>query len=311
MKQALIGGFAWVLFALLIWAFGPRQDVWPIGLLLLSPMVLFPLVLELAEPDRDGNLRRAGATLWPTSFFLGPAYYSDAGVLTAVIALGWVALTALVAVAGLDRLRREGFRSPAQLAVIAGLVYLGVGGAWLLADRLGVRPLDFEPIIVLLTAIHFHYAGFVLPILTGLAAERIPGRLASAASLGVVAGVPLVAAGITATQLGAGFHLEMAASWWLALAAAASAALHLRLALEAGPSRRVRVLWVLSALSLLFGMTLAALYGSRAFLPLARLDIPGMALLHGTANAFGFALCGVLGWWLYQHSGHRSDPAPS
>jgi hypothetical protein len=45
-------------------------------------------------------------------------------------------------------------------------------------------------------------------------------------------------------------------------------------------------------------MALAALYGSRAFLPVSWLDIPWMRALHGTANAFGFALAGLLGWWL-------------
>jgi hypothetical protein len=50
---------------------------------------------------------------------------------------------------------------------------------------------------VLLTAIHFHYAGFALPLLTGLAGRALGGRIARIASLGVIAGVPLVAFGIT------------------------------------------------------------------------------------------------------------------
>jgi len=33
---------------------------------------------------------------------------------------------------------------------------------------MGLRPLEFQEIIVLLTAVHFHYAGFLLPIVTGL-----------------------------------------------------------------------------------------------------------------------------------------------
>jgi hypothetical protein len=39
--------------------------------------------------------------------------------------------------------------------------------------RLGVRPLNCETIMVLLTAVHVHYAGFVSPLLTGLAGRDI------------------------------------------------------------------------------------------------------------------------------------------
>jgi len=37
---------------------------------------------------------------------------------------------------------------------------LAVGGAWLVASRLGMRPMGIQEPIVLLTAVHFHYAGF-------------------------------------------------------------------------------------------------------------------------------------------------------
>jgi outer membrane biosynthesis protein TonB len=43
------------------------------------------------------------------------------------------------------------------------------------------RPLDFDPVIVLLTAVHFHYAGFLLPLCTALAAREVGGRGAAAA----------------------------------------------------------------------------------------------------------------------------------
>ncbi|MEZ4934569.1 MAG: YndJ family transporter [Saprospiraceae bacterium] len=47
------------------------------------------------------------------------------------------------------------------------MAYLSVGGLWAVADRMGWRPLDYDPEIVFLTVAHFHYAGFVLPIVAG------------------------------------------------------------------------------------------------------------------------------------------------
>lgn len=43
----------------------------------------------------------------------------------------------------------------------------------------GYRPLDFAAVIVVLTAVHFHYAGFLLPIFTGLAVRRLPGTMSA------------------------------------------------------------------------------------------------------------------------------------
>ena len=48
------------------------------------------------------------------------------------------------------------------------MLYLPIGAGWLVLYRLGVRPLGFADVIVLLTGVHFHYTGFVLPIVAGM-----------------------------------------------------------------------------------------------------------------------------------------------
>jgi hypothetical protein len=182
--------------------------------------------------------------------------------------------------------------------VSAARIFLVVGGVATVLDRAGLRPLGFEPVIILLTSIHFHYAGFVLPLLTGLAAREQPGPMATLTGIAVVTGIPLLAAGITANQVGWGPSLECAAAWLMAAGGMLAAWLHLRLARRSSWSRRVRVLWLIAALSLAFGMVLAALYGSRSFLPLVWLDIPWMRAVHGTINALGFAATGLTAWTL-------------
>ena len=54
----------------------------------------------------------------------------------------------------------------------------------------------------------------------------------------------------------------------------------------------------ISALSLTAGMTLVAAYAIGEFTQRDWLLIPQMTRFHGTANALGFALCGLLGWTL-------------
>jgi hypothetical protein len=64
------------------------------------------------------------------------------------------------------------------------MLYLPIGGAWLVASRLGIQPLGFGDTIVLLTAVHFHFAGFAAPVLAGLA-----GRTVAAGTRSVERGV--------------------------------------------------------------------------------------------------------------------------
>ncbi|NJN44183.1 MAG: YndJ family transporter [Anaerolineae bacterium] len=80
---------------------------------------------------------------------------------------------------------------------------------WLLASRLGANPLGFTEPIILLTAIHFHFAGFAAPIIAGLVGRELAkpksfGRETSWISMGypivaviIILGPTLVAVGIT------------------------------------------------------------------------------------------------------------------
>jgi hypothetical protein len=275
----------------------PFDAGWAVLLLLFAPLVLVPLGLRLAEQSTAPRPMRAAAFLqFPTAVLLVLAFVLPQGLVAAVLALPWLLTTSLIALAGLIRIARRGLLPWEELCFDEGLVYLVVGGGWAVLSRWGMRPLAFEAIIVLLTAIHFHYAGFVLPLLTGLAVRKLHGTWARLVAVGVTAGVPLVAVGITATQLGFGSVLESFAACLTALAGLGTAALHVRLALEPARPAMVRLLWLVASLALGFSMILAALYGCRFFLPVERLDIPWMRAWHGTANALGFGLAGMLAW---------------
>lgn len=309
---AAAGGAGWLVAVVLLRP-SPFDAVWARALLLLAPLVAVPLILGLTPPP--GGAGRWAALPWraavvlqlPAASWLAAAQARPQGGAAALLAVPWLAVTGLVALHGLTRLLgrryRDGGTPLSGLAIDAGLVYVAVGGGWALLDRWGARPLGFEPVIVLLTAIHFHYAGLCLPVLTGLAGRAIAGRTAAAAAAGVIVGVPLVAAGITATQLGLGPTLEAGAAWLTAVAGLLTAGLHLRLAIRPGAPPAARALWALAGAALVGGMVLAGLYGSRSLLPVPGLDILWMRALHGSANTLGFALAGVLGWVLAARGG--------
>ncbi|MFN0122157.1 MAG: YndJ family protein [Blastocatellia bacterium] len=305
-KSAGIGLVIWVLAAI---SLRPSLFELPWGqlLLLLAALVLIPLALDLLVPrGASRRWRWLVVCQFPAAVLLVASFAMPQGIAAVTLAAPWALITALLSWCGLARAWRAGWRPgdrlfPPDLCVSAGMIFLSIGGAWLIAARAGLRPMGFDPVIVLLTAIHFHYAGFLLPVLTGLAVRRRPDRLARMACLGVMAGVPLTAIGITTTQMGLSPWIETMAAWITVMAGWMAALLHFRLARDQAYAAPARVLWNVMALSLTLSMALAFLYAARAHAPLAWLDIPPpdipwMRALHGTANAIGFGLCGVLAW---------------
>lgn len=287
---ACFGALVW--FVLLGATLRGQTALWVIELLfLLSPLVLVPLAIDLIEePSGLAWIRRLQPVCASAAAlsFVGPR-----GPMAAGLAAVWLAFTGWLALHGLVRLRRRGLRPAAELAIDAGLLFLPVGGGWLVLSRLGVAPLGFEEPIVLLTAVHFHYAAFAALILIGLAGRALgPSPYLGGIVGGAILGSPLVAAGITVSPF-----LELLGA---AILAAALGALAILTLLRIAPRLRgaSRVLVCLQALSVLVAMPLAVAWAAGRWLDLPTVALSTMARIHGTANALGFALCGLLGWTL-------------
>jgi hypothetical protein len=299
-------GGAVVVAAFAIWRTpDPRAPEWLGAALLFAALVLVPLALPLfAETKETAGaaklLRQAGRWQLPAGGALAVACGWERGALAAGLALPWMTVTALLAGAGFLRLQHGGLRRELHvLAADIALIFAAVGGAWTLADRGGFRPLGFDPQIVTLTAVHFHYAGLLLPLLAGLAQQQLwMSPFAARAVVGSVLGVPAVALGITTSQLGWSRAIEAGAGSGMALAGMAVGILHVRLALEAKWPLAARAGLGVAGVSLFFAMVLALGYAGRAFVPAAAalLTIPHMQAIHGTLNAVGFGLGGVLAW---------------
>jgi hypothetical protein len=302
--RAWIGLVAWLAFAASART-SPTGEPWTHVLLLFAALVLIPLAFDLVVERRDSG-QIARAMTWaqllqlPAAACLAVACGLRPGLLALVLALPWAFITTLLASVGMARLARDTWARPIErLSADVGLGYLVIGGIGLLIDRSGLQPLHLSAPVIALTAAHFHFAGFLLPLFAGrVARANRDSRLASRGVVGVILGVPAVALGITFSQLGWTPAIEAAAGCGLALAGAVVAILHVRWALDAAdqPSA-TRGLILVCGVSLFFAMLLAAAYAVRPYsAPLPWLGLPQMRALHGTLNAFGVGLCGVLGW---------------
>lgn len=270
--------------------------------MLLAPLVLVPMGVEVL---RRSAFFAASKTLgalvqWqlPAALLFAVAFLLPGGWLAVMLALPWVVVTFVLAWVGAQHLLKAGRRSASEFSLSMGLVYIAVAGIWAVFERAGIFPFGFNPEIVFLTIVHFHYAGFLLPVLAGLATERLSGIFAPITCHFTVGSVALLAVGITLTQFGIDTDWETVSAWLMALSGTAVAGMHWRLAFQKGNPSMVRTLWALAALMLVGGMLLAGLYGTRFMAPVAWLDIPMMRALHGTLNAVGFSGCAVLGWFI-------------
>lgn len=281
----------------------PAQPSWVVWLLLWSPGVLMLLGERLAWVGKPVAVLKPWhygmilvclwvAMLWPPG---------AGGV--ALVSL-WLLLRTGVAAGVLYRWRHLAPRTAGEMCLDAARLFPVIGAAWLLANRLNWMPFGFDALVVLLTAAHFHHAGFTLPLMAGLCAKHGQGWLPRLSCTLVLAGVPLVAAGITGTHFGRVPWLEPLSVAVLVLGALGVAFQQLQQAFQKDVSGMARCLFLISGLSLSAAMLLALGYGLRSLLPATALTLPQMWAVHGGMNVFGFGLCGILAW-RFKLSGKR------
>jgi hypothetical protein len=256
------------------------------------------LAVPLAAPLHPALPGAAGAVAVAAAVPLAVALTLPPGLPAAALAVPWLG----VATAGALLSLRWWLDGCGVVRTIwpAAACYLVVGAGWALADRAGLAPLGFGEPLVILTAIHFHYAGALTAVLVGCAHRRRPAdrlvRVAGAASL---LGPPLVAVGFALAPVAqiAGAAVLTAGLWALAWVTGR------RIAPGAPPI--ARGLLVASALAVPIPMLLALQWAVGSVLGTPALSIPTMAATHGVANGVGFALLGVIGWRLAE----RASPA--
>lgn len=301
---ATVGAAAWAGLAVLA-----RVGIARIGAIelvfLFAPLVIVPLGMSLGQAlGGGGRLAEIAQRMQP----LGAAGVVIAmcippGRWAGTAALVWMIICLLLGGAGMMDLLsawRSGADRPVRLTVAIARIDLIVGAAWLVASRLGMRPMGIQEPIGLLTAVHFHFAGFASATITAATLQFCRRRaefrwLKKLAVL--VVGMPFVVA--------AGFVISPALKMGAALAFSASVgglAVILRSCAKDMRDAVARVWLQVAAAAVFAGIVLSGVYAVANYLGSEVLTIPQMARTHGILNAVGFCLAGLLGW-LVESSG--------
>jgi hypothetical protein len=299
-RSALVGVVVWLLLLPTVTA-DARETELIHKVVFFAMLVIVPLGLSLvvAEDQRGGlSLYRWAVLIQPVAAILTVAsFFFEKGWLSASLSAAWFLFSAVVALFGLTRLIARRIYPLEEFSIDAGLLYLPVAGLWLVVYRFGVQPFDYGETIILLTVVHFHFAGFAAPIIAGLAGRkltalsRLPRRVFVVVVLAIVAAMPLIAAGITFSP-----WLGLIGTLLLTCGLLLLAVLTIGRVLPVIDSFSARVLLSTGALSSCAAMVLACLYAYSIVAHVVILRIPTMAMTHGLLNAFGFATSSLLAW---------------
>ncbi len=265
-------------------------------------LVVAPLGVSLA-----GLTQRSRKLVYPAGAVGAVSFCVDSGWMAAALAMPWFLFTVEVARQGAMRMLARRMRPVEEFALHAGMMYLAVGGFWMVLARLGDRPLGLRDEMILLAAIHFHYAGFAACVFTAMTGrmlgEQAGSLLYRMAAWAVVGGTPLLALGMALSR-----WVEIAAAFGLALGVVFVAGMALLNAMLGRTGRASSLCFSIAAASTVISMGLAAAYAVSEFQGALWLPIPRMALLHGSANALGLSTAGLLGYVLTRPAGRVTEP---
>lgn len=257
------------------------------GAVIFALVVVVPMGLVLSDRLQG----RSRVPLWVpvgTGALASASFFVPKGLGAALMCVPWV--VACVA-AGADKLGN--LRTlVARVVFLLPHAYLVFGAGWLVVSRYGGRPLGFPAVIVELTAVHFHYAGFVAPVIVAVTRNdraRARGPLMFALCLSIVAS-PLTAIGFvysaTIGALGAMAFAVGLGTWSLVTLTVVV------------PRVRgdARIPLTVAGGTVLVSMTLAVIYAVGVAAGESWISISTMARTHGFLNAVGFGFCGAGGW---------------
>lgn len=274
----------WLVWVVLL---GPefRQSQWECLLIMFAAIELVPRGLGLLGNPQKEWYAVFAAGLCAAYFFEGFWFLALPYFFWSL----WLTLREFVQVA-------FGKKHLADIVRVFALGYWATGAAFALMYLADLSPWGFDPVIVSLTAAHFHVAGFVLTVIVHCLLWERSSATNKVLGWAILAGMPLVATGITLSQLGFSTTLEQVSALGFVAFAFAVMAKQARLSYQSNYSKVSRLLWLAGAICLLFGAVLAGLYALRFQIPIQWANIPNMKIWHGTINTLGFAWLSLIAW---------------
>lgn len=307
--SACFGGVVWILY--LVWhGIGNGfQGGWIERLFLLAPLVVLPLALWVIDHISDrgtGGLFQIAVYVQPLAavsvviaFALqrgGIAQlpvYADAAMWLTV---PWLVVCGLLLFGEAGYVWRGPYHMIEDAMITVPILFLQVGGFWLMLDQMEVVFMGVTAPIRLLTGVHFHFTGFgALVLFVGLyelyvrAGYLNRAALTAFATTGAAVGIPLVAIGFVESDL-----IKTTGVIVLSI----SIVLGAILLYQSGryiTHRFYRVGVRSAAGCVMIGMGLAVVFQVSLHLGHPLLSIPTMTVTHGVLNGIGFLILGFLG----------------
>ena len=143
-----------VVFTILLLPDSPQELNWVKIIFLFAPTLLIPLWLY-------SQFKIKNISFLLGAWSLGLAFLMPKGMWAGYLAIPWLLFTICLGYNALFTTQQPSLAT-GSWSGRAAFLFLPVGAAWAVADRLGWQPMGFQATIVLLTAVHFHYAGFLL-----------------------------------------------------------------------------------------------------------------------------------------------------
>ncbi len=265
-------------------------------LLVAAPLWLIPLSWNISQKQNWLIWLALSCGLFFTISFQLPK-----GILAGLLIIPWFLLTIILGIQKLSIFKSKKvnavFQNVPLYCETAAFLYLPIGVFWALMDRFEICLFGYDPTIILLTAVHFHYAGFILPQVASWLIEKKHFEFSKIIGFGIILGIPLVAIGISATHFGWHGWIEVFCVSIMTLVGSGLGGLYIYFGLKV-KEYLPKVLFLLGGIALLVGMSLAFCYGWRHVFVIETLTIPWMYAVHGTCNAVGFAAPVLVGWKL-------------
>jgi hypothetical protein len=270
----------------------PTQPTWAITMVLFAALFLVPIgYQELSKAQSRFKMADDGL-VWhlPCAILLAFSFLLNRCNMAGIFAIPYATWCMETFFRGL---KLE--KNPVYIATLITFGFLANASLWLVFDRFGMQPSGFSVWIVILTGVHFHFAGFTLMVcMTLFLCQNPEDKLTKITIFCIIFGVVLTAIGITTTQWGFDNHIETFAGVWMALSAVLAGYLFIKKSFF--ENKTTQIMWLIGGVCLILAMILACLYALRTVYTIDLLTLPFMQAIHGTLNALGFGTLVLLGW---------------
>ncbi|MBM6644512.1 YndJ family protein [Bacillus sp. RIT 809] len=289
MKNILFGLVCYIIFLIYEWS-----NINPVeAIILLSILLFIPMSFCIIDKET-----RNGTYLLFYKFvsFLYPIAAISAMLAFVTnhyfFALLWFAYTGIVALFGISRLLERGWKPLEEAAIDSAFIYLFLGGFWFFASVAKFPIMHFSSDIVLLTAAHFHYSAFLLPLSAGLLGRKRErgSKLYDAIMFIIVISPMTVAIGITYSRV-----FEFFAVFIYLCAIYGYGVYVWRTKFNAISAK---ILLTLSSSTLMVTIMFSLIYSYGNFKQVMTITIAQMVWIHGVVNGIGVALPAFLGWMI-------------